>query len=247
MTNLIRLKQIETGSLTEPNWNSIIGIPVGIVSQSTDITPLNQFTSSYYTDSSSFDSKILTESGRIDAILSASNADADTFAEVVTLINSVDLTNDNAFASFYTTTNSRISSIETETGSYATTGSNNFNGYQTIDGGITASYYEGDGRVIDNLSAETNWNYNQEFTIKNTEQLTFSEDYVVENTYLLIEGSEETVEYSQNKSFKKYGTIFIGGNLLVKDSAIVNNGKISVGGEVILIGNSQITGTGTII
>jgi hypothetical protein len=54
-------------------------------------------------------------------------------------------------------------------------------------------------------------------------------------------------QYSLNKYFKKEGTIFIGGNLLVKDSIIENNGKISVGGEVILIGNSEITGTGTII
>jgi hypothetical protein len=57
----------------------------------------------------------------------------------------------------------------------------------------------------------------------------------------------EDVQYSSNKYFKKEGTIFIGGNLLVKDSYIKNDGKISVGGEVILIGNSQITGTGTII
>ena len=44
------------------------------------------------------DGKITTEKGRIDAILSASTADADTFKEVVDLINSVDLTNDNALA-----------------------------------------------------------------------------------------------------------------------------------------------------
>jgi hypothetical protein len=57
----------------------------------------------------------------------------------------------------------------------------------------------------------------------------------------------EDVQYSTNKSFKKEGTLFIGGNLLLKDSVIENNGKISVGGEVILIGNSSIDGTGTII
>ena len=44
------------------------------------------------------DGKITTEKGRIDAILSAATADADSFAEVVSLINSVDLTNDNALA-----------------------------------------------------------------------------------------------------------------------------------------------------
>ena len=57
----------------------------------------------------------------------------------------------------------------------------------------------------------------------------------------------EDVQYAPNKYFKKEGSIFIGGNLLLKDSVIENNGKISVGGEVILIGNSSIEGTGTII
>ena len=59
--------------------------------------------------------------------------------------------------------------------------------------------------------------------------------------------NNDNVKYSPNKYFKKEGKIFIGGNLLVKDSYIDNNGQMSVGGEVILIGNSQIVGTGTII
>jgi hypothetical protein len=59
--------------------------------------------------------------------------------------------------------------------------------------------------------------------------------------------NEDSVQYSANKYFKKQGSIFIGGNLLVKDSYIENNGLISVGGEVILIGDSQIEGTGIII
>jgi hypothetical protein len=59
--------------------------------------------------------------------------------------------------------------------------------------------------------------------------------------------NEDEIQYSANKSFKREGTIFIGGNLLLKDSSIYNDGKISVGGEVILIGNSQILGNGIII
>jgi hypothetical protein len=59
--------------------------------------------------------------------------------------------------------------------------------------------------------------------------------------------NEDSIQYSANKYFKREGTIFIGGNLLLKDSVIENNGKISVGGEVILIGNSSIDGTGIII
>jgi len=79
--------------------------------------------------------------------------------------------------------------------------------------------------------------------------LTFSGDYILEDCQLVIEGSTTSsiLLYSTNKSFKKEGTIFIGGSLLVKDSYIENNGKISVGGEVILIGSSSIVGNGIII
>jgi hypothetical protein len=260
---------------------------------------------------------------------------------------------------------------------------NNAGGQNTVKytAAVTASAYLGDGRQLTNLSANTNWNNTYDsYLIRKTEQLTFSGDYILENAFLLIEGSvtssigdwiptnlngdgtitrtsnntyridgpnddegdgyliikkyfdtettmsieyewrnsdsgedwpiydvseqdptepdivnrlddnganfetgtweinvpannwlaigvystdsccgsgslnitlpyilNENVQYSANKSFKKEGTLFIGGNLLLKDSVIENNGKISVGGEVILIGNSSIDGTGTII
>jgi len=44
--------------------------------------------------------QVNTEKGRIDAILSASQADKDSFAEIVSLINSVDTANDSAFAGY---------------------------------------------------------------------------------------------------------------------------------------------------
>lgn len=44
--------------------------------------------------------QINTEKSRVDAILLAADADKDSFAEIVSLINSVDTTNDNAFASY---------------------------------------------------------------------------------------------------------------------------------------------------
>lgn len=49
---------------------------------------------------SSLQGQIDTEKGRIDAILLASDADKDSFAEIVSLINSVDTENDNAFAAY---------------------------------------------------------------------------------------------------------------------------------------------------
>jgi hypothetical protein len=92
----------------------------GIVSGSSQITlgSINGFS----TYSSSVDNRIATEKGRVDAILSASDADKDTFAEIVTLINSVDTTNDQAFASFYTGSNNRLNNLESVTSSYETKG-----------------------------------------------------------------------------------------------------------------------------
>jgi hypothetical protein len=59
------------------------------------------------------DGKITVEKGRIDAILSAASADKDSFAEIVSLINSVDLTNDNALAAAILSINDDIAAEET--------------------------------------------------------------------------------------------------------------------------------------
>jgi hypothetical protein len=52
---------------------------------------------------------IATEKGRIDAILEASVADADSFAEIVNLINSVDTENDQAFAAYVLSNDAALS------------------------------------------------------------------------------------------------------------------------------------------
>ena len=57
-------------------------------------------------------SNIDTEKGRIDSILNASEADKDSFKEIVDLINSVDTENDKAFAGYVTSNDSRSDSIE---------------------------------------------------------------------------------------------------------------------------------------
>jgi hypothetical protein len=97
------------------------------------------------------------------------------------------------------------------------------------------------------LIGSTEWNVESEYQIGSDEQFTFSGDYVLDESYLYIESSNTQVEYSANKFFKKRGKLFIGGNLLLRNSQIENDGEISVGGQVILMDNSQITGTGTII
>ena len=86
----------------------------------TNITHLNTFTSSYYTDSASFDTQISTEKGRIDNILSGANADYDQFVEIVNLLNSTDTENDTAFANHYTSSRQRLTALETFTSSIDT-------------------------------------------------------------------------------------------------------------------------------
>jgi len=104
-------------------------LPTGTISGSSQVTISS--TTGYTSFSSSLDSRINIEKGRVDAILASADADKDSFAEIVTLINSVDTTNDNAFAAFYTSSNdtntaqnTRLTSLEAETGSIATAQSN---------------------------------------------------------------------------------------------------------------------------
>jgi len=94
----------------------------GVISGSSQITLSS--TTGFTTYSTSVDSRIATEKGRVDAILSAADADKDTFAEIVTLINSVDTTNDTVFASFYTASVGRLNNLELTSASVNTSVSN---------------------------------------------------------------------------------------------------------------------------
>jgi hypothetical protein len=87
----------------------------GLVSGSSQITLSGTTGFSVY--STSVDSRIAAEKGRVDAILLAADADKDSFAEIITLINSVDTTNDNAFASFYTASVGRLNNLESTSAS----------------------------------------------------------------------------------------------------------------------------------
>lgn len=61
---------------------------------------------------------IATEKGRIDAILQAANADADSFKEIVELITSVDKENDNVFAGYKLANDARVKATETDLSEY---------------------------------------------------------------------------------------------------------------------------------
>ena len=112
------MKSQLSGSFTGSFLGEILATN-GIVSGSSQITIGSVTGFSAYSES--VDDRILIEKGRVDAILASSEADKDSFAEIVTLINSVDTTNDNAFASFYTSSTDRLDNIEGFTSSIDTT------------------------------------------------------------------------------------------------------------------------------
>jgi hypothetical protein len=88
------------------------------------------------------------------------------------------------------------------------------------------------------------WEQNQTKILKSDETLVISGDYVLVDTNLdLQKDTEITIG---NLTFNKYAQIYIGGNLLLLNSNIVNDGLINVAGAIIFSGNSTITGLGII-
>ena len=99
---------------TQPSYNELSLITKGIMDTrlSEEVSTLNTSISNEQARAEGIEtglqSQIDTERGRIDAILDASEADKDNFAEIVQLINSVDTTNDEAFASYVLSNNQAL-------------------------------------------------------------------------------------------------------------------------------------------
>ena len=87
--------------------NSYTDSEISTLSESID-SQLEQEVSDRQAADQNLQSQVDTEKGRIDAILSASQADKDSFAEIVELINSVDTENDSAFASYVLSNNAAL-------------------------------------------------------------------------------------------------------------------------------------------
>ena len=88
------------------------------------------------------------------------------------------------------------------------------------------------------------WEQNQTKILKSDETLVISGDYVLIDTDLNLEKDTEITIGSL--TFNKYAQIYIGGNLLLLNSNIINDGLINVAGAIIFSGNSTITGLGII-
>ncbi len=266
LTSSYDSRYVLSGSITQTTWDNISGKPVGLVSQSTDITSLNAFTASYFTDSASIDSRITTEKGRVDAILSASTADKDSFAEIVSLINSVDLTNDNAFATYYTSSNARISSLESVTSSYETKGRGIVSGSSQLTSSFdtryatSASYLTTLNGAISSSSQLTG-SFDIRYTlsgsitavpsgtISGSSQLTASFDtrYALSGSggslpSGVISGSSQlTASFATTGSNTFSGSQTITGSLVVSSIAVVNGGvTIPTGSTISLTSGSNL-------
>ncbi len=106
-----QLTGVSSGSLVNSGvsagtYKSVTVNSKGIITAGTNPTTLSEYGITDAATSSSLN----IEKGRIDAILSASSADKDSFKEIVDLINSVDSTNDTAFAGYVLSNNAAVSS-----------------------------------------------------------------------------------------------------------------------------------------
>lgn len=99
---------------------------------------------------------------------------------------------------------------------------------------------------VGDLTGTKHWLSNETKVLEPNKTVVISDDYVLENSNLILNTSN--TQYSSGiLNFKKEAQIFIGGNSLLVNSNIINNGKISVAGGLIMSGTTSITGTGIII
>jgi len=98
-------------------------------------------------------SNIDTEKGRIDAILSAADADKDSFAEIVTLINSVDTENDSAFAGYVTSNNAALATEVTNRTNADTALGVRIDGVETAATALTSRVSAAEQDILDEEAA----------------------------------------------------------------------------------------------
>jgi predicted nucleic acid-binding Zn-ribbon protein len=94
------LSELSDVSDVAANASDVLRYSAGSWIPSDSLSTLETTVTSQGTSISNLSSDLSTQTGRIDAILLAADADKDSFAEIVSLINSIDTTNDQAFAGF---------------------------------------------------------------------------------------------------------------------------------------------------
>ena len=148
-------RYVLSGSITQTTWDNIANKPAGIVSQSTDLTSLNNFTASIstaslvtsisnlntYTASQSTSSLV----NRLNAIENVSGSwitESETGSFLTSLSGAI--SSSTQVVGILSSLNSVSASLISKTGSYATTGSNHFYGNQLFEGSSFTNLNIGD-------------------------------------------------------------------------------------------------------
>jgi hypothetical protein len=178
-------RYVLSGSITQTTWDNIANKPFGIVSQSTDLSSLNtisasylSFTQSYYSASSSFDSRIDGLENATSSYLTSLNGAISSSTQIsdlgfvtgsyttITLFNSL-TQSFNSISQSFSVISGSVGTIDFST--LATTASNTFIGNQTISG----STYISGGLDIKNNGYSWSFDSNGKTRIPN---ITFNSD-----------------------------------------------------------------------
>jgi hypothetical protein len=224
------------------SYTSLTDIPTGIVSQSTDLSSLNAFTASYFTDSASVDS-------RLDILQSWSSSLTDTFAtdlEVSIVSSSVaatigiisqntGLVSTSSFNSFTQSIDGRVDSLENATSSYLTS----LNGAISSSSQLTSSFdirYTLSGSVTqttwDNISGKPNGIVSQSTDLTQLNQFTQS-----------IDGRVDSLENATGSYITSLNGTISGSSQLTSsyDTRYTLSGSVQPLPNGVISGSSQLT------
>lgn len=183
----------------------------------------------------------------VDAILSGSSADKDSFAEIVSLINSVDTGNDQAFASFYTSSNQRMGSLESFTSSIDSTIKTKLNADGVISGSTQITITESQISDLDHYTNADSLVYlNSLGVVSGSSQVIGDLDSryeaIASATNTLISGSSQVVLQDADKTgFTGAGSITTLGTVTSGNvTAILPSGTVSSSAQI-TITESQIS------
>jgi len=204
-------------------------LPSGLLSGSEQIA--SDISGSFTSLSESLDTKIETEKGRIDNILSGANADYDQFVEIVDLVNSTDTENDTAFANHYTSSRQRLTSLESFTGSLDATYATDSE-LTNLSSSLSQSIYE---------AAQSGSNPIETGSFATTGSNTFIGNQIVSGSIIPEATSAGNGIHDLGSLSNPFGELYIttGSVRFVRDGALVS--QVSGEKDAIRVGNILIT------
>ncbi len=174
----------------------------------------------------------------VDAILESSEADKDSFAEIVGLINSVDTANDQAFAAHYTASNNRLSSLETTSGSH----DGRLSSLETTSGSHSSklnSLELASGSIIERLGEIEFITGSHDGRLDQLETFTGSVDGTIRTDFNTYTSSNDSTNTTQNSRLGSLETK--SGSLNTDIKTKLNSENVVSGSEFVLNSTSPIT------